>query len=214
MKKRSAFFCILSNSVVFNYKSDPMSIANRLTELADALRKFTATPTPQNFADYKLEDGTMVRVDGDLVAGTPVFVVTEEGMLPAPDGQHTVPEVGVITTEGGKIVEVGDLPAGEAVVEEEVAAQEVEIEVAPEGDKMEERIAALEAKLEEIMQKLAGAMEANTARFDQLDAEVQKMSKVPTAEPRKRTSDAIVENIKLSRNTNFEALTNNLKNLK
>jgi L-ascorbate metabolism protein UlaG (beta-lactamase superfamily) len=211
---RSAFFCILSNSVVFNYKSDPMSIANRLTELADALRKFTATPTPQNFADYKLEDGTMVRVDGDLVAGTPVFVVTEEGMLPAPDGQHTVPEVGVITTEGGKIVEVGDLPAGEAVVEEEVAAQEVEIEVAPEGDKMEERIAALEAKLEEIMQKLAGAMEANTARFDQLDAEVQKMSKVPTAEPRKRTSDAIVENIKLSRNTNFEALTNNLKNLK
>jgi len=198
-----------------------MSIANRLTELADALRKFTATPTPQNFADYKLEDGTMVRVDGDLVAGTPVFVVTEEGMLPAPDGQHTVPEVGVITTEGGKIVEVGDLPAGEPVVEEEVAAQEVEIEVTPEdemmpkaGDKMEERIAALEAKLDEIMSKLAGAMEANTARFDQLDAEVQKMSKVPTAEPRKRTSDAIVENIKLSRNTNFEALTQNLKNLK
>jgi hypothetical protein len=191
-----------------------MSIANRLTELADALRKFTATPTPQTFADYKLEDGTMVRVDGDLVVGTPVFVVTEEGMLPAPDGQHTVPEVGVITTEGGKIVEVGDLPAGEPVVEEEVAAQEVEIEVAPEGDKMEERIAALEAKLEELLSKLAGAMEANTARFDQLDAEVQKMSKVPTAEPRKRTSDAIVENIKLSRNTNFEALTNNLKNLK
>jgi hypothetical protein len=204
--------------VVFNYKSDPMSIANRLTELADALRKFTATPTPQAFADYKLEDGTMVRVDGDLVAGTPVFVVTEEGMLPAPDGQHTVPEVGVITTEGGKIVEVGDLPAGEPVVEEEVAAQEVEIEVAPEGEAAESeidaRISALEAKLEELLSKLAGAMEANIARFDQLDAEVQKMSKVPTAEPRKRTSDAIVENIKLSRNTNFEALTNNLKNLK
>lgn len=195
-----------------------MSIANRLTELADALRKFTATPTPQNFADYKLEDGTMVRVDGDLVAGTPVFVVTEEGMLPAPDGQHTVPEVGVITTEGGKIVEVGDLPAGEPVVEEEVAAQEVEIEVAPEGEaaeaEIDARISALEAKLDEIMAKLAGAMEANTARFDQLDIEVQKMSKVPTAEPRKRTSDAIVENIKLSRNTNFEALTQNLKNLK
>ena len=195
-----------------------MSIANRLTELADALRKFTATPTPQNFADYKLEDGTMVRVDGDLVAGTPVFVVTEEGMLPAPDGQHTVPEVGVITTEGGKIVEVGDLPAGEPVVEEEVAAQEVEIEVAPEGDpseaEIDARISALEAKLDEIMAKLAGAMEANTARFDQLDVEVQKMSKVPTAEPRKRASDAIVENIKLSRNTNFEALTQNLKNLK
>jgi hypothetical protein len=195
-----------------------MSIANRLTELADALRKFTATPTPQNFADYKLEDGTMVRVDGDLVAGTPVFVVTEEGMLPAPDGQHTVPEVGVITTEGGKIVEVGDLPAGEPVVEEEVAAQEVEIEVAPEGEaaeaEIDARISALEAKLDEIMAKLAGAMEANKARFDQLDVEVQKMSKVPTAEPRKRASDAIVENIKLSRNTNFEALANNLKNLK
>lgn len=203
--------------MVFNYKSDPMSIANRLTELADALRKFTATPTPQNFADYKLEDGTMVRVDGDLVAGTPVFVVTEEGMLPAPDGQHTVPEVGVITTEGGKIVEVGDLPAAEPVVEEQVAA-EVEVEVAPEGNTVESeidaRISALEAKLDEIMAKLAGAMEANKARFDHLDIEVEKMSKIPTAEPRKRTSDAIVENIKLSRNTNFEALTQNLKNLK
>jgi hypothetical protein len=197
-----------------------MSISNRLSELADALRKFTATPTPQNFADYKLEDGTMVRVDGDLVAGTPVFVITEEGLLPAPDGQHTVPEVGVITTEGGKITEIGDLPAAAPVVEEEVAASvEEQAEYMPEEEKEKEdevmsRLAALEARIDEVMSKLAGAMQANTARFDQLDVEVEKMSKVPTAEPRKRTSDAIVENIKLSRNTNFELLAQNLKNLK
>ena len=48
----------------------------------------------QNFADYKLTDGTVVRVDGDLVAGTAVYVVAEDGTLPAPDGEHVVEGVG------------------------------------------------------------------------------------------------------------------------
>ena len=32
--------------------------------------------------------------------------MTEEGTLPAPDGEHVVEGVGTIKTEGGKIVEV------------------------------------------------------------------------------------------------------------
>ena len=89
-----------------------MNLSEKLQALTQALRQFSATPAPAAplaFSDYKLEDGTMVRVDGELAVGTLVYVVTEEGLLPAPDGVHSIPEVGVVTTEGGKIVEIGEV---------------------------------------------------------------------------------------------------------
>jgi len=100
-----------------------MNLKNAIESLRTELRKFSTQK--QSFADYKLTDGTVVRVDGDLVAGTAVYVVAEDGTLPAPDGEHVVEGVGTIKTEGGKIVEV-------IAAEVPVAAQEVEIEVAPE----------------------------------------------------------------------------------
>ena len=73
-----------------------MNLKSAIESLRTELRKFTTQK--QNFADYKLTDGTVVRVDGDLVAGTAVYVVTEEGTLPAPDGEHVVEGVGTIKT--------------------------------------------------------------------------------------------------------------------
>ena len=61
-----------------------MNLKNAIESLRTELRKFSTQK--QSFADYKLVDGTVVRVDGDLVAGTAVYVVAEEGTLPAPDG--------------------------------------------------------------------------------------------------------------------------------
>jgi len=81
-----------------------MNLKDAIMTLRTELRKFTTQK--QAFADYKLVDGTVVRVDGDLVAGTAVYVITEDETLPAPDGEHQVEGVGVIKTEGGKITEV------------------------------------------------------------------------------------------------------------
>ena len=195
------------------------------------LRSFSAAPAPAAaplaFSDYKLEDGTMIRVDGELAVGTLVYVVTEEGLLPAPDGAHSIPEVGVVTTEGGKIVEIGDAaPAPAPAAPEAVEAQEVEIEVAPEeeaapADPHEERmqameaaIAALAAKVEELMAKMGGEVEANAARFSTIDTALSALAQMPTAAPKKRASDAVVESVKMSRASRLAELNETLKTLK
>jgi hypothetical protein len=205
-----------------------MNLSEKLQELTKALRQFSATPAPAAplaFSDYKLEDGTMVRVDGELAVGTLVYVITEEGLLPAPDGAHSIPEVGVVTTEGGKIVEIGEVAAAPAEPEA-VEAQEVEIEVAPEGEAMpadphEERMAAMEAaiaalaaKVEELMAKMGGEVEATAKRFSTIDTALSALAQMPTAAPKKRASDAIVESVKLSKANRLAELNETLKNLK
>ena len=205
-----------------------MNLSDRISELTRVLRSFSAAPAPAAaplaFSDYKLEDGTMIRVDGELAVGTLVYVVTEEGLLPAPDGAHSIPEVGVVTTEGGKIVEIGD--AAPAPAPEAVEAQEVEIEVTPEGEEMpadphEERmqameaaIAALAAKVEEMMAKMGGEVEANAARFSTIDTALSALAQMPTAAPKKRASDAVVESVKMSRASRLADLNETLKTLK
>lgn len=205
-----------------------MNLSERITELTRVLRSFSAAPAPAEaaplaFSDYKLEDGTIVRVDGELAVGTLVYVVTEEGLLPAPDGAHSIPEVGVVTTEGGKIVEIGEAAPAEP---EAVAAQEVEIEVTPEGEgapadpheermaAMESAIAALAAKVEELMAKMGGEIEANATRFSTIDTAISALAQVPTAAPKKRASDAVVESVKMSRASRIAELSETLKTLK
>jgi len=205
-----------------------MNLSEKLQALTQALRQFSATPAPAAplaFSDYKLEDGTIVRVDGELAVGTLVYVVTEEGLLPAPDGAHSIPEVGVVTTEGGKIVEIGEV-APAPVAPEAVEAQEVEIEVAPEekakpADPHEERmvametaIAALAAKVEELMAKLGGEVEATAKRFSTIDTALSALAQMPTAAPKKRASDAVVESVKMSRANRLAELNETLKTLK
>jgi hypothetical protein len=205
-----------------------MNLSDRISELTRVLRSFSAAPAPAAaplaFSDYKLEDGTMIRVDGELAVGTLVYVVTEEGLLPAPDGAHSIPEVGVVTTEGGKIVEIGD--AAPAPATEAVEAQEVEIEVTPEGEEkpadpheermqaMEAAIAALAAKVEEMMAKMGGEVEANAARFSTIDTALSALAQMPTAAPKKRASDAVVESVKMSRASRLAELNETLKTLK
>ena len=103
-----------------------MNLKSAIETLRTELRKFTTQK--QAFADYKLADGTVIRVDGDLVAGTAVYVITEEETLPAPDGEHQVEGVGVIKTVGGKITEV----VAEAVAPAEVAPPAEAVAVAAE----------------------------------------------------------------------------------
>ena len=81
-----------------------MNIKESIEALRSALRSFT---TEQKFADYKLADGTTIRINGDLVNGAEVFVVTDTEVLPAPDGEHTIEGVGVVKTLNGRILEIG-----------------------------------------------------------------------------------------------------------
>jgi hypothetical protein len=73
-----------------------MNINEALDKLKGIVEKFSGTE--QKFKDVKLNDGTtIVSYDGDTPAqGMPLFVVTPEGRIPAPDGEH-VTEDGTTT---------------------------------------------------------------------------------------------------------------------
>ena len=207
-----------------------MNLKSAIETLRTELRKFTTQK--QAFADYKLADGTVIRVDGDLVAGTPVYVLSEDETLPAPDGEHQVEGVGVVKTEGGKITEV---VVAEAPAPTEVAAQEVEIEVAPEAPEMPEapagaglspeavqeivakHLAAIVEELKSAMAMELGSMKEKMAAFasqmETMTDIVEKVAELPTETP-KPTASAIVEQRKASAQQNFNSLAQAIQTLK
>ena len=83
-------------------------------------------PTIENveLAESTLVDGTIVRVDGEFEPGKSIFVVTEEGDVPAPDGAHETTDGLIVTTEGGVIVSIEEKAAEEAPAEEETVVVE------------------------------------------------------------------------------------------
>lgn len=81
------------------------------------------------FAEAELVDGTIVRVDGDFEVGKSIFVVTEEGDVPAPDGAHETVDGLIVSTEGGVIVSIEE-KAPEAEGEEPAAEETVVVEEA------------------------------------------------------------------------------------
>jgi hypothetical protein len=153
-----------------------MNLKDAIETFRTELRKFTTQK--QSFADYKLVDGTVVRVDGDLVAGTPVYVIADDTTLPAPDGEHTVEGVGVVKTEGGKITEVvvaeAPAPAEEVAVAAEITpevAGEVVSEIA-EGYPMVDPL-----MVEEIVKKhLVSIMEELKAAYTEMGKMKDKMA--------------------------------------
>jgi Asp-tRNA(Asn)/Glu-tRNA(Gln) amidotransferase C subunit len=207
-----------------------MNLKSAIETLRTELRKFTTQK--QAFADYKLADGTVIRVDGDLVAGTPVYVIADDATLPAPDGEHQVEGVGVVKTEGGKITEVVVAEAPAPAEEVEVAA-EITPEVAGEVvSEIAEGYPTLDpAMVEEIVKKhLVSIMEELKAAYTELGTMkekmaafasqmetmtdiVEKVAELPTEAP-KPTASAIVEQRKAAASQNFNSLAQAIQTLK
>jgi FtsZ-binding cell division protein ZapB len=62
---------------------------------------------PIKMGESKLVDGvTIVKWEGELKQGTPLVVVSEEGMIPAPDGEHELVDGQLISTMGGLVTEI------------------------------------------------------------------------------------------------------------
>jgi len=206
-----------------------MNLKSAIETLRTELRKFATHK--QSFADYTLADGTKIRVDGDLVVGTPVFVITETEVLPAPDGEHQVEGVGVVKTEAGKIVEVvaaAAAPAEEVAVAAEIApdtAVEI-VEEVKEGyptvdpavveEIVKKHLVAIMEELKAAYVELGKMKDKMTAFASQMETMtdiVEKVAELPTEAP-KPTASAIVEQRKASAQQNFAALAQTIQNLK
>lgn len=127
-------------------------------------------------AEIKTADGEItLRYEGDLEAGKAIFVITEDGDIPAPDGNHDLEGGITISVEGGVITAIAE------TVAEVEAEEEVEIEMSEESDLSihEELIKALSAEFKTQIDALK--LEFNK-QLEDVKGNVEKFSAEPATE--------------------------------
>lgn len=89
--------------------------------------------TKSAFYEGKTEQGMSIKMEGELEIGAPVYVATEEGMIPAPPGVHKLDDgTEIEVDESGMVskIKVGDMePEEEETIEEEKVEEEMSIEL-------------------------------------------------------------------------------------
>lgn len=106
-------------------------------------------PSKHSFGEIMTADGqlTLTYEGEELAQGLAVFVVTADGNVPAPDGEHALEGGITIVTADGKIEAIKETPS-EELPSEEVAAEEHE-----DKEMMEEPV---EAVAEVVAEQVAG----------------------------------------------------------
>jgi len=136
--------------------------------------------TEQTFGEIKSADGelTLVYEGDELAVGLPIFVVTPDGNVPAPDGEHAL-EGGVsIRTEGGSITEI---MAEEVEVEAE--DEDKEYEEGIEEDMSEETLSIHEELIKALSSEFKTQMESLKEEFTtQINAVKEEFGAQPAAE--------------------------------
>lgn len=130
---------------------------NKKEILNEIKRLMTFNAATMNFIDAKSGEN-IVRVEGeDFIVGADITVVTEEGVIPAPDGEHILEDGRKLTVSGGKITEI-ELPENlEEKVEEVVDVDMAEItdeEKEQEKESAMKKMAEAEKKIEEMEKKI------------------------------------------------------------
>jgi hypothetical protein len=99
--------------------------------------------------DGELEDGTKIRIEsfGETIAiGDLVAVLTENGEVPAPDGEHLLSDgKTVVVTEGGKITELKEMEV-EAMKDETPEMENVLIMLAEQIKALRDEVATIKAQ--------------------------------------------------------------------
>ena len=144
-------------------------------KLKSAFMQFAETPVtepqqePIKMAEIKLVDGNVVSVEGEFVVGAKIFLVTPEGLVPAPTGEHTAEDGTVVTVLDGVITEI--------------EAKEVETPEMPEEmseiNKLKTEMASMLAELNSL--KASFEKQNETSKLT-LSA-INKIIETPVAEP-------------------------------
>jgi len=123
-------------------------------KLKSAFMQFGAEPEvakaeePIKMAEIKLVDGNVVSVEGEFVVGAKIYLVTPEGLVVAPNGEHTAEDGTVITVLDGVIAEVAskeeEAPEAEVMPEQMAEIAKMKCEMA----EMVKQLASLKASFE------------------------------------------------------------------
>ena len=174
----------------------------------------------QEFKEAKLADGvTIVTWDGELL-GADLMVVSEEGKIPAPDGDHTLESGEIVTVADGKVINIEPAKEEEEEIEIELAEDaEVEAEIESEDYDMKSVVSMLkecmtkiemlekkmgETKMEEKVEEAMSAINNHKDAFVQLVNLVDKIAKLPSEEPAEKSG--LFSSMKVSKEQQDEKL--------
>jgi hypothetical protein len=172
---------------------DPKKVEAVKTALAAAEKDSSKTaelkvlleeaPATEAYNEAQLEDGTVLKYTGDLAAGAKCVLVTPEGEVPAPEGEHKLADgsIVVIKKEGEDSVISEIKPAAEMKDQAILAAIEKAVEKATKEkfSAFDKENKTLKAELEATKLKLS----KKSAQFNDLATVVEAMSKVTSSEP-------------------------------
>lgn len=161
------------------------------------------TEATRKFKDIKLQDGTVLRIDGEEPAqGAPVFVIDENGETPAPNGEHIMEDGSMIVVADGVIAEVKPK-------EEEEMNDDEKFDAEASYKSLAETIAPLIEKVDALEKALSAkdeAMQAQKAEFGKNQKElfeiVEKILNMPAADPTDKKknqfnkSDSVAERLR------------------
>ena len=138
----------------------------------------------QSFGEILTADGelTLTYEGEELSVGLPIFVKTDDGDVPAPDGEHALEGGVFIKTEGGSIVEIseGEIEAAdeeEIVIEEKLSEDTKETESKESDEKFEEEIIEEEVVLEDKEEIIKAIAESVLPIIEELKEEIEEMKK-------------------------------------
>jgi hypothetical protein len=175
-----------------------------IAELMKELKAKFSAPEPAKFETATLPDGTVIEWEGELMVGTPIFVVDGENRVPVFAGTHNIEDGRtIITDENGIVTEIV-----EAEMKAEPQAEQMS------ADKVNEIV---NAKMSEVLETFSKGFESITSAFESMSAE-HKSLKEEFEAFKKLPSNPDKENQKFNRqgeDSNLTAKQNLLlKNLK
>lgn len=153
---------LMSDLELIEFETNKINTKNNMNlfRFAKAILKLAEIPTDKE---------TLV-INGELEVGKPVFVETEEGPVPAADGEYILEDGKKVIVAEGIITEIVEVEVEKVEERVEVLEEEVIVEEKPAEDdrvkELEDKIAELEAMLAERDARIA-ELEADIAEKDE-----------------------------------------------
>ena len=125
-----------------------------------------------SLSEVTTKEGVVLITDGDIEVGMEVFVESEEGLIPATDGEYTVDD-SIVVVEGGKITEIREKP-----IEQPEEPVETPIETPIDTPTIEE--------LKNLIEEQKTMIENLKVENETLKSEIEELKKkleAPLAEP-------------------------------
>lgn len=140
------------------------------------------------FTEVPMADGTVLKVGGELVAGSELILVTPEGEIPAPEGDLTLADGSIIVAkkEGEKTVIAEVKPAEDMKAEQTQAPVNMEAIEKAIGDKFASKFSSLESEIVKLKAEndaLKLKVSKGAAQLVKTVEVLEAFASVPTATP-------------------------------